>query len=239
MEEIKREDVELLTGFTGGKAIGKKGNDFYIVSQISGTAPKKLNIWAERDLKATNFDKGVAIVSYDVDTQYDKRYESYWETRAAIVTPSGYTVGLGGRYNSSQVNDEINQELIDYARSIFDNPAEILKIDKKLKTATAECIKAFVDIAKAGLEASLEKAGEEFSRTSAYGNGMSEKEKQKATAKYHKTLDLLEDLSKKITVKFHKLQEKLDREQAKTPKNRAAAVGASIKSIIDEPQRGQ
>ena len=89
-------------------------------------------------------------------------------------------------------------------------------------------------------EASLEKAGEEFSRTSAYGNGMSEKEKQKLTAKYQKTLDLIEDLSKKITVKFHKLQEKLDREQAKKPRTRAESDRANINSILDEPQqRGQ
>lgn len=240
MAEIKKEDVELLTGFTGGKAIGKKGNDFYLVSNLSDSVPQKLDIWSEKDLKATDFEKGVAIATCQVDTQYDKRYPEEWMPRGVIVTPSGYTIPLKGKYDKLDVNSEANQEIIQYARSIFDNPAELLKIDKKLNMASAEIIKAYVDIARAGLESSLEKAGSEFSRTESYVSGLSEKEKQKLTAKYQKTLDLIEDLSKKVTAKFHKLKENLEKEQAKKPRTRAESVRASINSILDEPQqRGQ
>ena len=197
-------------------------------------------------VKEISNEKGVSVRKYiEIEDDLDPHHGGVFKyERAAMVTPSGHEIHLGKTllddyYNKGatvNLDEKEIKDKIKYARSIYDNPAQILKIDKKMKKMSADTLKAYVDIAKAGLEASLEKAGEEFSRGS---NNFSSKARDKASSKYRKTLDLIEDLSKKITEKFQQIKENLDQEKAGTLKNRKVAVQSSINAILDEPQRGQ
>lgn len=241
-ETEKKNDIELLTGFKGHKAIGKKDNKFYIVSDISGVEPQKIEASSESNLAATDFERGVAVLTYEYDAQYDKRWESIWKKQGMMVTPSGYRINLDSGMYDFDVKSQKVQDMIEYARSIYDNPAELLKIDKKVEFPSAEVIKAYVDIAKAGLEASLAKAGETYDRDKYSAVLSYSKEDRKRAAKadlnYEKTLDLISKLSKKIAVKFQKLKEQHEKAVSNTVRGKETAAKGNIEAIFDEPQRG-
>ncbi len=241
-ETEKKNDIELLTSFRNHKAIGKKDNKFYIVSNISGVEPQKIEARSEDNLAATEFERGVAVLTYEYDAQYDKRWDSIWEKQGMMVTPSGYRIRLDSGMSDFDIKSQKVQDMIEYARSIYDNPAELLKIDKKVELPSAEVIKAYVDIAKAGLEASLAKAGETYERDR-HGALLSHSQEDrqraaKAGPNYEKTLDLISKLSKKIAVKFQKLKDQHEKSVASSLRGKEAAAKGNIEAIFDEPQRG-
>lgn len=232
-EKVKKEDIELLTDFSENKAIGKIGCVYYIVPQNAEEEPIPVDLNVDDNMKATGFEKGVAILLYEIDTQYDKRWESIWRDMGAMVTQSGYVIPLNDRLTDFNIYSAEAQKKLKYARSVFDNPAEILKVDKKIDGVNFEAIKGYFDIAISGLNNSFEKACDELSRAKS-GSLLSERDREKALLKYQKTEDLINYLASKIKAKY----QKLEANQEKTAEERKAAVQANINSILELPQRG-
>ncbi len=244
--ERKEGEMQVLTSYNEHKAIAVKfgkyrsEDQYFIVSDFSGKEPIEIKAPGGTDReepKVEGFKKGVAVMQAECNRSYNKRDFDDWQTFTSMITPSGFSIEFGAK--EGVAFDE--QEAVKYARSIFDNPAEILNIDKKLEMASAEMIKGYVDIAKAGLEASLEKAGSDYSRD-AYWGGFSDEDRKKAAEagpNYEKTLAVISKLSKKIAAKFQKMSAEYNKKMANSLSGKVKATKRDIAAIFDEPQRGQ
>lgn len=242
--ERKEGEMKNLTNFNEHKAIAvrygkyRENDEYFIVSDISGKEPISITAPGGEDReypRVTEFKKGVAIMQADCNCSYNKRDFDDWRTFSSIITPSGYSIDFDAQ--SGVAFDE--QDAVKYARSIYDNPAEILKIDKKIKMTSAEMIKGYVDIARSGLVNALEKAGEAYSREvySTYHDSASKQKVASAKPNYQKTLEHISVLADKIADKFKKMSEEYDKNSEKSLNGKKKAVLNKIESIFDEPQR--
>lgn len=244
--ERKVGEVERLTDFDGygnsARAIGVKygkyvnEDEYVIIPWEYGKEKVRFQLPGEKDIQIRPFKSGVAVVSADFNTEWDRREPDKWETRHVMVTPSGYTIRL-----DADSPDLEQCEAVKYARSIYEKPAEILKIDKHIDMASSYIIKAYIDIAKAGLEDTLARAGEDFQRSklarSHYPSPSERREYRAIDAKYEKTITTVKKLAEKVAAKFRQLEERLERKNAQTLSGKTDAAKESIAAIFNEPQR--